>query len=540
MTTLRRLVLLIAALLLALSGVAAAFEPPTPDIVGGTEADDGEYPFMVALRLNGNMRCGGSLVRPDWVLTAKHCVAGFPPGAFEVQVGAWDLADPNSGEPFDVVQIINHGPSDTSLLRISGEAAVAPVRLATPADSGLYPPGADSTVIGWGDTQNTPPGTPRFPTKLREITIPVVSDAACGAAWAAEDPPYDLVEELEICAGGEFNRDSCSGDSGGPLSVLDGQGKWLQIGIVSAGSLPCGAAGLPGIYVQVDAIESWVTANAGPAATCGGFTITIQGTSAGEVINGTPGNDVIAAGAGNDTVNGNGGDDVLCGEEGADTLNGGTGNDVLIGGPGNDTLDGDPGNDTADYSDAPGPVTVNLNTGVATGHGTDTLSGVWNIVGSPFDDRLFGNAGINALYGGPGDDSLNGKGGDDSLFGEGGDDLLNGRGGDDLLDGGPDVDKVTYIHSPSGVSVNLNSGLVGGGQGADTVVAVENARGSNHDDTLIGSHLANELIGGHGDDDLFGRAGDDVLKGNRGTDTADGEGGPADFCRAETVINCEL
>ncbi|MEX2238034.1 MAG: DNRLRE domain-containing protein [Dehalococcoidia bacterium] len=184
-------------------------------------------------------------------------------------------------------------------------------------------------------------------------------------------------------------------------------------------------------------------------AKCAGQTATIVGTAGANTINGTTGADVIAGLGGDDTINGNGGNDIICGDDGNDVLTGGAGNDRLFGGAGNDTLWGRAGNDelnggagtdTASFAGWP-PVDVEVGSGVATGQGSDTLSGIENVIGSDGNDQLRGSGGPNRLDGGPGDDNIRGSGGDDYLLGgTGNDPYLSGGVGTDTCDGGAGTD----------------------------------------------------------------------------------------------------
>ena len=232
--------------------------------------------------------------------------------------------------------------------------------------------------------------------------------------------------------------------------------------------------------------------------------------------------------------------DVLNGLAGADMLHGGSGNDVLNGGEGPDFLNGGPGFDFATYANAPTGIVASLtdpriNTGEAAG---DIYASIEGLIGSSFDDRLFGDTAANILIGGSGDDRLIGAAGNDSL---------NGGAGADLLDGGAGSDTAVYLASNAGVQVNLNLvGAQSGGHAAgDTLVAVENVIGSSFADFLTGNGAANvlngvdgndvliggggndTLIGGDGNDTLVGRGGNDTLNGGPGTDTVHYAGSPA-------------
>jgi hypothetical protein len=153
---------------------------------------------------------------------------------------------------------------------------------------------------------------------------------------------------------------------------------------------------------------------------------------------GTQGDDILVASSPGDVVCGLGGNDSLTGVEGNETLNGGPDQDRLAGAAGSDELDGGDGRDVARYSTAPARIVADLEAGtVMSGTETDTLAGVEDLTGSPFQDRITGSSGPNRLAGGDALDLLFGGGGADVLLGEGADDYLNGGAEADALDGGP-------------------------------------------------------------------------------------------------------
>ncbi|WP_408980976.1 Ig-like domain-containing protein [Pseudomonas sp. B21-040] len=162
-------------------------------------------------------------------------------------------------------------------------------------------------------------------------------------------------------------------------------------------------------------------------------TITYQD---GHTLTGTAGDDVMVAGTGNNIINAGDGNDVLTAGTGNNELHGGAGNDLLFSGTGNDLLDGGTGIDTVNYTHATAGVTVDLslltpqNTG---GAGTDTLTGIENLVGSNFNDALTGDNNSNVINGGLGDDILKGGGGDDFMIGGLGNNTLTGGAGADTF-----------------------------------------------------------------------------------------------------------
>jgi Ca2+-binding RTX toxin-like protein len=175
--------------------------------------------------------------------------------------------------------------------------------------------------------------------------------------------------------------------------------------------------------------------------------------------------------------------DTFYGDADSNVLDGGAGNDTLQGAGGADTLIGGAGSDTASFTRSAGGVEVSLETGQGAGADAsgDRYSGIENLTGSNFNDRLTGDVGNNVLDGGIGNDTLKGGGGDDTLIGGLGNDDLNGGDGTDSLYGGSGDDSLS------------------GGNGADTLVG-----GTGHD----------YLTGGFGSDTfvfeqtrgIFGRA----------------------------------
>lgn len=234
--------------------------------------------------------------------------------------------------------------------------------------------------------------------------------------------------------------------------------------------------------------------------------------------------------------------DLLVGMEGPDTLRGRGGPDLLQPHEGDDLVDGGPGADTATFNDYFAvdesiPVEVDLVLGRATGHGTDRIEAIENVIASAADDVVVGDAHPNVIVGGYSDDAVDGGPGAD---------VIAPAFGNDVVDGGPGSDWVDYSWDEYvggfPVAVDLEEGAgeyYTRADGGHTLASVENVIGSRGEGTIRGDAAANELWGLDGDDAIEGLAGDDVLDGGGGADSLDGGEGD-DVCAAgERLVGCE-
>lgn len=231
-----------------------------PEIVGGTDAVKGEFPFQVSIQKNGTSHfCGGSLIKPNWVLTAAHCVAGWSANN-KVIVGLHDRNDKVGTESFSVTKVISHPQYDSqkydydfALLQLSGDSKFAPIELNS---AEIVVPENDEKIMvwtsGWGTTRE---GSFSLPRILQKVEVPLVTPKACNSSTAYNGQVSDRM----LCAGLEQGgKDSCQGDSGGPLFVQRTDGAPLLVGVVSWGE-GCARANKYGVYSKVNNQIDWIS-----------------------------------------------------------------------------------------------------------------------------------------------------------------------------------------------------------------------------------------------------------------------------------------
>lgn len=251
--------------------------PDDPTVIGGQEATPGAWPWMVALVHATNpdsahgQFCGGSLIAPTWVLTAAHCtydLNGHPrnPAEIDVVIGRHNLTT-TDGTRIHILQIIRHPgfgnqnyDNDVALFQLTEPVAQKPIGLATMANAALEANNRTAVIIGWGITE-----AGSASDVLRQVEAPLVDVERCRHSYGIFN---GRVTDNMICAGlPSGGKDSCHGDSGGPLMVFDEQSdQWKQIGIVSWGE-GCAEPNYYGVYTRLSHYADWVTAQIPTLAT---------------------------------------------------------------------------------------------------------------------------------------------------------------------------------------------------------------------------------------------------------------------------------
>jgi secreted trypsin-like serine protease len=253
---------------------ATAYANNQAKVIGGENADPGEWPWMTAMvsanrdAFNGQF-CGASLISPNWVLTAAHCLVDdgqvIAPSALDLIVNIHTLSNENSepnAERIDALEIYVHEAyndntfaNDIALVRLTNSASAALLSRADEALMATISASDPVTVTGWGVTDEDAnndgnENDPLFADVLQEVELNVVSQTDC-------ENFYGALPEGTICAGfADGGKDSCQGDSGGPLMAFSNS-EWHSVGIVSFGS-GCADPGVPGVYTRVASYKTWI------------------------------------------------------------------------------------------------------------------------------------------------------------------------------------------------------------------------------------------------------------------------------------------
>jgi len=285
---------------------------PPSNIIGGRKTFPGKYPYtgLVGFKDNDEIRwqCGGTLINRWYVVTAAHCHTEDSP-IYSVRLGEWrvqedEKQDCNIQKTFclpevqdfiiDRENVFVHENyekvvpfrNDIALIKLPRAAELndgvqlvclpinIPYTIRNLKVDNLRDGLTDkyATVVGWGYTSYDPyKGSNQGDFSRvgvaeewqQQLQVPILTKENCTDKFKGRFTP----DKTQICAGGELGKDSCKGDSGGPLymkqvtysgrPISDDFEPVYLMGIVSFGSKKCGT-GTPGVYTRVLDMLPWI------------------------------------------------------------------------------------------------------------------------------------------------------------------------------------------------------------------------------------------------------------------------------------------
>ncbi|MBC7538481.1 MAG: serine protease [Bacteriovorax sp.] len=230
-------------------------------IVGGSvvDPDKTDTTFIV----NFGNKCSGSIVGTKWILTAAHCEESFKK---DITAGGINLmssnriklklkkyfihpnytkaklGDTNDFALIELVEPVDFEGTHLSSIKIADQAFV---------EAGGQDPGVIATALGWGRTSTY--GHDSW--KLRSVEMPIVSNEVANSKNSYDGFINDSMLAAGLDKGG---KDTCAGDSGGPLIARDQHsGESVLVGVVSFGK-DCGLPHFYGIYSKVSHVYDWI------------------------------------------------------------------------------------------------------------------------------------------------------------------------------------------------------------------------------------------------------------------------------------------
>lgn len=229
-------------------------------IVNGTEVKETQYPWMVFLELqyaDAARACGGTIITERHVLTAAHCLVLDNIYVQKVVV-TYGSVDRRNGKKVEASKMMIHKGyhmtkhvNDIALLEVkyAFQFSKEVTRICLPMTR-VPLVNKNAIVSGWGSLYYGGQGV----DFLRQTTVSIYPSIICSLLYSRLD-----YSDVYQCCANRVGKGACKGDSGGPLMLRTGTGRFQQVGIVSYGAGTCGGIFNPQVYTRVDGYVDWLT-----------------------------------------------------------------------------------------------------------------------------------------------------------------------------------------------------------------------------------------------------------------------------------------
>ena len=235
----------------------------TARIQGGNDTEPGEFPWAAALMRQKNEKpfCGASVIAPQFVLTAAHCLSNEDKKEVTVRLGAHTIKPNEDPEPesrdFEIENWMIHNDyefpiNDVAVIKLKSKIeysdSIRPICL--PLEEYQIEPGKNITVIGWGyfifrgDRAQV----------LQKVVLKAISNEQC-----ADEYVNDTKIASSMFCTKTLNKGHCPGDSGGAAMIRNSKKQWAVVGVVS-GNWGCGKRDIqyPDYYPRIDEYLDWI------------------------------------------------------------------------------------------------------------------------------------------------------------------------------------------------------------------------------------------------------------------------------------------